>query len=525
MRAHEHVMDLGDFSADWKPETVTRNEGVTPEEQYLQRLCESSFLSLWSYAGLSRDQKTGGKGDGKELCDLLVVCGDDVLIFSDKAYKFPDTGNIKLDWSRWFKRAIQKSAEQAWGTGRWLKAHPERIFLDPACTQEFPIDLPTPERMRIHYIVVAHNISARCAKHFPRSSGTLMFDSLLPAKPYLQDQDKIEPFVLGWMDSNRPFVHVLDDESLNILLDARDTITDFVEYLRWKEEFLQSAKEREARVLYCGEEDLLADYLLTFDGTKHGLVLTDEPIDLVFIEEGRWKDFLDSEQRSAQVKADKESYFWDYIIERFNHNILAGTSYDRVTPFIADREKAVRMLALETRVHRRVLARRLLDALRETAPDFRAVKVTAPEGRDGTYFCFLLLPRHTMPEETYRQIRGEHLEALLRITKLVFPKALDIVGFATESGPDTTNRSEDVMYLDARGWTDEEQEHATELQKQFKFLIDIKMRSAQEHEFPIELPRPAAGGSKGCYPGKNPRNKLCGCGSGKKYKKCHGADR
>ena len=69
-------MDLGDFSAEWKPETVTRNEGVTPEEQYLQRLCDSSFLSLWSYAGPSRDQRSNGKSDGKELCDLLVVSGD-----------------------------------------------------------------------------------------------------------------------------------------------------------------------------------------------------------------------------------------------------------------------------------------------------------------------------------------------------------------------------------------------------------------------------------------------------------------
>jgi SEC-C motif len=522
-RARERAMDLGDFSAEWKPEIVTRNEGVTPEEQYLQRLCDSSFLSLWSYAGPSRDQKADGKGDGKELCDLLVVSGDDVLIFSDKAYKFPDTGNIKLDWSRWFKRAIQKSAEQAWGAGRWLKEHPDRIFLDPGCTQKFPIDLPPPERMRIHYIVVAHNISARCAKHFPSSSGSLMFDSLLPAKPHLQDQDKIEPFVVGWMDPDRPFVHVLDDESLTILLDARDTVTDFVEYLRWKEAFLGSAKERNIKVLYCGEEDLLANYLLTFNGTQHGLVLPDEPIDLVFIEEGRWKDFLASEQRSAQVKADKESYFWDHLIERFCRNILAGTSYDRVTPLITEREPAVRFLALETRFHRRVLAVRLLKALRETASDVRAVRVTAPEGRDGTYFCFLLLPRHTLPEEFYRRARGEQLEALLRITKLVFPKALDIVGVATESGDDFSNRSEDLMYLDARGWTAEEQEHAKEMQKHFKFLIDIKMKSAKEHEFPIELPRRPAGSSQTFHPGKNPRNKLCGCGSGKKYKKCHGA--
>jgi hypothetical protein len=72
----EHEMDLGDFSTEWKPETVTRNEGVTPEEQYLQRLCDSSFLSLWSYAGPSRDSKADGKGDGKELCEVPVPSDD-----------------------------------------------------------------------------------------------------------------------------------------------------------------------------------------------------------------------------------------------------------------------------------------------------------------------------------------------------------------------------------------------------------------------------------------------------------------
>jgi hypothetical protein len=50
-------MNLGDFTADWKPETVKRNEGITAEERYLQRLCDHSFLSLWSYAGLFRDRR------------------------------------------------------------------------------------------------------------------------------------------------------------------------------------------------------------------------------------------------------------------------------------------------------------------------------------------------------------------------------------------------------------------------------------------------------------------------------------
>jgi hypothetical protein len=204
-----------------------------------------------------------------------------------------------------------------------------------------------------------------------------------------------------------------------------------------------------------------------------GFALPDEPIDGLFIEEGIWKHFLESPQRAAQIKANEDSYFWDYLIEKFCKNILAGTSYDRVTPFIADREKAVRMLALEPRTHRRALARGLMELLRRTAPNVRASRVTRPEGTTGPYFCFLLLPRYaSIPTDTYREARGQNLEALLRVTKLMYPDALDIIGFATESGPSPDYRSEDLMYLDARNWSAEEQEHARELQKDLKILTN-----------------------------------------------------
>ena len=102
---------------------VHRSEGVTAAERYLKKLCDRSFLSLWSYTGIFRDQgKTGTSGDGKEVCDLLVVFQDHVLIFSDKACAFPDTGHLALDWSRWFRKAILKSAAQVWGAECWINA-------------------------------------------------------------------------------------------------------------------------------------------------------------------------------------------------------------------------------------------------------------------------------------------------------------------------------------------------------------------------------------------------------------------
>jgi hypothetical protein len=51
---------------------------VNQSEEYLARLCRRSFLSLWSYP------TPQGKNAGKELCDCLVVCDPDVIIFSVK---------------------------------------------------------------------------------------------------------------------------------------------------------------------------------------------------------------------------------------------------------------------------------------------------------------------------------------------------------------------------------------------------------------------------------------------------------
>ena len=70
---------------------VHRPDGVTASERYLQRLCQQSFLSLWSYPGIYRDQgRFEGRGDGKEVCDLLVVFDDHILIFSDKYPSVPE---------------------------------------------------------------------------------------------------------------------------------------------------------------------------------------------------------------------------------------------------------------------------------------------------------------------------------------------------------------------------------------------------------------------------------------------------
>lgn len=63
---------------------ISRADGITASERYLKKLCDRTFLSLWSYPNVYRDQSGASKGEGKEVCDLLVVFENHVIIFSDK---------------------------------------------------------------------------------------------------------------------------------------------------------------------------------------------------------------------------------------------------------------------------------------------------------------------------------------------------------------------------------------------------------------------------------------------------------
>jgi len=139
-----HIAANAELLRRW---TMTKVDGFTRTERFLARLARSSFLSLWSYPNPYRDQgRFKGRGHGKELCDLLVVCGDDVVIFSDKECAFPETGRLHLDWTRWYRAAIHNSARQIYGAENKIRAMPERIFLDPHCTIPVSARLPREPR-------------------------------------------------------------------------------------------------------------------------------------------------------------------------------------------------------------------------------------------------------------------------------------------------------------------------------------------------------------------------------------------
>ncbi|MCB9421429.1 MAG: SEC-C domain-containing protein [Ardenticatenaceae bacterium] len=262
---------------------------------------------------------------------------------------------------------------------------------------------------------------------------------------------------------------------------------------------------------------MLNPTLLNEDG-EHDFVFPSD-ISGVFIDEGFWENFTQRPERKAQIAANRISYSWDALIETFNKHILDNTLYRSSHPDIDSSEKIMRFLARESRTRRRLLANSLHELIGKTPLDQRATRIMTPSKEGDPFYVFLLLPHlEGIAYEEYREGRGRFLEACCMVTKLKFPHANDIVGIATETGLNE-HRSEDAIYLDASIWGPAQQAEAQSLQNDLGLLTETKMFHDTIYEYP-DLSHRKSNQRRNTK--KIPRNSLCPCGSGKKYKKCCG---
>lgn len=500
------------------PETIIlKSDGENASEKYLHDLCNQTFLSLWSYPNLFRDQgKMGCKGDGKELCDLLVVFEKHIIIFSDKMCEFPKSDDVRLNWSRWYKKTIKEAAQQIFGAERWIRKYNNHIFLDKQCQHKFPINFPNDKELVFHRIVVAHGASSACKQYFNGGSGSLILDNTIQnAQHWSLSNNDVEPFHIGKVDSLRGFVHVFDDVSLGVVMQTLDTVSDFIGYLDCKEKLLQ-----ERDVIAVGEEELLAQYLMNTDKQGNHYFVIDKPNTKanLYFAEGSWREFCKHPSRLAQINENADSYLWDRLIEKFLFHISTGTAETMSPPVISEQEALFRIMARENRTNRRALADALLGLIEKTPSDSRSTRIFYSSAST-TYYLFFLLPcpaGHS--HEEYRSIRKTLLHEYVYIVKSQIPDALDIVGIALETqAPYSEHLSEDVIYLDARYWTDEDQKQAERVEQEFIENGFLGSRNYY-HKTIYEYPQTQEKKFKG-----RDRNKICPCGSGKKYKRCCGA--
>jgi len=476
---------------------MTGSEGTTPSERYLSKICKRAFLSLWSYSNLYRDQLADKTGDGKELADLIVVFGNDIIVFSDKDIAFEcASDDIAVTWMRWLRRAITGGMRQLLGARRWLRTHPDRVFVDRLCTKKLPINLPDMSTAHIHLVLVARGAEVACREHFG-GSGSLM----------ITNTEFTSEFCVN-VTVDGGFVHVLDAVAMDEVLNQLDTVRDFLEYLTRKEELFE-----QKQVLATGEEELLGFYLTNVNTDNNYSFEAFDNVDAVGIEEGFWRGFLSSKQRQAQLEANKISYAWDRLTEKFIGHIVTRTQYYATTRDVAENEQLPYWMAREKRTRRRMLARKLASMV-ETARDRHKASVIMPSEPDDPIWVFLVLPEYTEHDyETYRRDRMDGLALHLQIVGHLYPHHKHVCGIATSPLRDG-EISEDFLYMDTSLWTDEDRAEAQRAFEDNGIFKETGVTRGIERDYPIS--------AESAQPlnKKIGRNDPCICKSGKKFKKC-----
>ena len=462
-------------------------------------------MDLWSYPNTFYEKKVRGKGDGKELCDLLVVCGDDVIVFSDKSCGWPEHDDLNVSWARWYRRAIEKSVDQIRGAERWLRQFPDRIFIDRACSTPMPISLPPPDRARIHGIAIAIGAEEACRHFCNDDDGSLMIFGVLKGKDHIDSSaTAYMPFAIGDVDPVGPFVHVFDELALDLVMREMDTISDFTRYLREREAFI-----RGERVLHApNEAELLAIYLQNGDDGGHifpspsmlGAADDDYKITLA---QGSYAAFIESAPYLAKKDADQASYVWDRLIGVFTENILAGTSVaiQGEAPSAVRAEPALRIMARENRVIRRALGAAFLGAMEAAerqARDRFARMIMPSEGMAdpecGYVFLILAYPKSFELRdgyEQYRKARAAMLEAYCASFLYDHRNLKRMVGIAIDASSRVTERqggSEDLVAYEIDTWTPQLEASVREQRAHFDVLDANRLQISRLSidEYPLD---------------------------------------
>jgi hypothetical protein len=419
---------------------------VNSSETRLAKLAERSFLKLWSYPNPFR-------APGKEIADLIVVFGDDVVVFSDKATSYR-VADQTVAWERWFRRAVSDSVKQLSGASRILADEDARIFVDDRASQAFPFALPPIRHRRVHLVAVAGTElePAEPAEAWPG----LTFDSAVIGAE--------RPFCLGRLRARDRLVHVFEAKTLEILLAEFDTISDFVGYLSRRE----AAVEKSASLRFR-ELDFAMLALLERSAGAWGLLLspespaeqdTDVPPDL-------WTDAYATECRDRSRLANKKSFTIDRLIEHFHGEYVQSRTFQGTSFSFEAHEQALRKMARESRFARRIIATALFEVLDEPeSTTFWASTIASPTF-PGIRYVWLTYP--TPPATADLDAVGrfvlDHLKDHVYVARSLFPSEL-IIGVAL---PNRTaaealdTKSHFLVVFDGTKWTDDAQRGAEAL--------------------------------------------------------------
>jgi hypothetical protein len=293
-------------------------------------------------------------------------------------------------------------------------------------------------------------------------------------------------------------VHTFD-RSIATVMNELDTVRDFTRYLRAKEDLITS--DRSLLMVSNREVDLLADYIFHDKSFSQN-----DAYDAVWLVEGIWEEVTQRPEYVRKQKEDKLSYFWDHLVEVASH--CEAPDYREVA----------RELSSTTRFDRRALSLWFHDAHGNAVLHNTSGRRIFEHG--GVTYVFIFTP-----VDHPRATRKEQLAASCTVARDMFRDNPKVLGVATESSA-SEDHSYDFVLLDFPTWSTENQERAASLRQEYGIMQKPIYTKAHMTEYPTsdtDMPVTAASvGSGSALPKKVGRNAPCPCGSGVKYKKCHG---
>lgn len=340
---------------------------MTPSEKYVSKLCEKSFLPFWSFPSPLGKKR-------KELCDVLVVCGNDIIIISIKDIKVSEHPDETIQYERWQKKAILDSIDQIYGAERFLKTVDEITIKD----RETSIKLPLKEDRNIFRIAIAFGRK----ENFPLETGNF----------------------------GNGFVHVFDEESTFTVLNELDTFPDFINYLKAKEQFLSNRT-----ILVPKEVDFLALYIQT------SLDFENINPDYITINDNLWSEYEKSDEYEEWRKRIQQSYVWDKLIAQLYKIHIEGNSGIASR---TDLEIATRTISLEPRINRIELGMILEDAMNKKLKA-RLIKLSESN------HSYVIMPLNS------KNWKGKENELQLRcvVARHENPTANTVIGIAIGESP------------------------------------------------------------------------------------------
>lgn len=396
---------------------------LTTSEAFVHELCRRSVLSPWCY------NNPRGK-NGKELCDVLVVCDPHIIILSVKEVALKDTGEPEVNFQRWEREAVKASRKQIHGAARWLASAPQVIRNDGSPG----LKLPAPRDRRLHRIAVAFG-----------------------------GREEV-PIVSA--DDDKGFVHVMNEGTFQEVLTELDTITDLVDYLTAVETCVRSCP-----VIITGSgADLLGYYLFNARSfpTRH---------DMMVIQEGIWTEVQSKPEFVRRKEADRDSFTWDKLIES-----LAGPASKAVGKAgveLSDFEIAFRAMSRETRFSRRHLGAGLREFLLHATSGKLRGRIL--EGLGGVLYVIVYFRAGENDE-----CRANELKARCFIARHKIGRGDTIIGIGIGEYAAGRGSTADTVYMSLPAWSEADAAVAEKLMAETGFFRASRSESWHAEEFPPE---------------------------------------